>query len=442
MSFLIRHVCTATLMFVLACGDDTPADAGSDRDAGETPLRDAAADVADAAISPDAAGPMAMPLNDSFETARVLDLAKNPPLQDVKHAGQSDYYSFEGEAGAFYALSTEIGQFTPDTIIDLYDPDQELLAENDDGERWPGDATDSRLVVRLARSGTHYVRVQNHINADPVLPPVFYHLTVQRLDVDAENATLQPSDEPAQVHFAHDAKTGYAYTTLIGDFATVHLAAFDVEAMKDQVMVGHVLPVGPQNSGSTAAVGLVRITDDDDHALGQIDGRKHQEFVHPPLGAGTYHVTAELVNEPGDNGFFAIDVVLIGDNPREQADADNDAFDSAEEVEFQQGRALLLASLASDDVDYFTFEHPVAGSVTVVCEAESGGSGVRGLHAELRDADDKVLTAADEVPETNLAIENFSVPEAGTYYLRLSSTTKTSDEKIEPWVRCVILLGA
>jgi hypothetical protein len=187
----------------------------------------------------------------------------------------------------------------------------------------------------------------------------------------------------------------------------------------------------------------VRVTDDADHALGQIDGRKKQEFVHPPLGAGTYHLTADLVGDAGDNGFFAMDVVMIEDNPREQAEADNDDIDGAENVELApemfRHRGLLLSSLDAKDVDYFAFEQPSAGFVTAACEAESGGSGVQGLHAELRDADDAVLAQADETAETNLLIDSVQVTQPGTYYLRLSSATKAGAADVEPWVRCVII---
>jgi hypothetical protein len=133
----------------------------------------------------------------------------------------------------------------------------------------------------------------------------------------------------------------------------------------------------------------------------------------------------------------------LPDNPRELSEVDNDAIKGADPIELKQEmfrrRGLLLASLAPKDVDYFRFDEPMIGYVSVVCEGESGGSGVRGLHAELRNEDDEMLIGADEALETNLLIDGFQVLEPGTYYLRLSSATKATKDAVEPWARCALI---
>jgi hypothetical protein len=421
-------------------GSHRRADAGVNADAG-----DAGDAASDAATVPDAGHDAGGPVNDSFETATPIDLSVKPRIRDITRPSEVDYYSFDGEAGAYYALSTDYNSFSPDTIITLFDPDKQLIGENDSGAIWPGDNIDSRLVVRLQRSGTYYVRVQNHLGDGPVYPPIFYHLKIERLSPDADGVTVQTSDSPAQVRFAHDMMTGYSYATVLGDFAAVQAIAFEVQAGAQQILVGHVLPSGPQGTGSTARVGVVSTTDPDGNVLTRIDASADQQIFHPPLDSATYQVRGKLSGDAGDNGFFAIDLTLEPDNPREQAEAKNDTLKGAEAIDLKQDmgffrrRGLLLSSLPENDVDYYRFDSPMVSKITIGCEGQTGGSGVIGLHVELRDGDDKMLAAADEVPNMDLLISSAALPTPGTYYVRLSSKTKTVKDPVEPWARCAVI---
>jgi hypothetical protein len=411
------------------------ADGGVIGDAG-----DAASDAVIAADARDAGAPV----NDSFDTATPIDLSVTPRIRDVTRPSEVDYYSFDGEAGAYYALSTDYNSFTPNTIIALFDPDKQLIGENDYGVIWPGDKIDSRLVVRLQRNGMYYVRVQNHLGDAPVYPPTFYHLKIERLSPDADGVTVQTSDKPAKIRWARDMMTGYSYATLLGDFATVHAVAFEVQSQARQILVGHVLPSGPQGTGSTARVGIVSTTDPEGNVLTRIDATGDQQMFHPPLGSATYRVRGELVGDAGDNGFFAIDLALEPDNPREQAEDENDTREGAEAIDLEQDtmffqhRGLLLSSLSESDVDYYRFDTTQASKISMGCEGQTGGSGVIGLHVEVRDGDDKTLVAADEVPNMNLLIATTPLPAPGTYYVRLSSKTKAMKDPVEPWARCAL----
>jgi hypothetical protein len=76
----------------------------------------------------------------------------------------------------------------------------------------------------------------------------------------------------------------------------------------------------------------------------------------------------------------------------------------------------------------------------VGCEAESAGSGIRSLHAEVRDADDAVLASAVETPIAGLFMEPFVLETTGPHYLRIWSES-ASASPIEHWVRCVVNAG-
>jgi hypothetical protein len=452
MASLKRLLALTAAIVAIGCDDDSSKPAGHAGDTEVDAGHEVADAAADAALADDAAivvGAGAMPdagamiVNDSFETAAPLEVDVKPPLHDITRPGQMDFYWFEGEAGAYYALYTDFNAFSPDTVITLFDADHEQLAENDDGAMWGGDVYDSRLVVRLHKSGKHFVRISTHLGLAPIQPPVYYHLGIKQLLPDADGVTVQTTEASAKVRFAHDDASGYDYATVLGDFAEVKAAAFELHGQSDDLLIVHVLQSGVDGDGSTARVGSVRVAGADGSLIGEIDGAQDQEFLHPPLSDAEYRLDAELDGKAGDHGFFAIDLVMLPDNPREKAEEENGALEGAEPIDLKASmfsrRGLLLSRLPEKDVDYFRFEATGPTAVTVACEGQSGGSGVLGLHAELRDADDQMLAAADESAAENLLIDSFVLDDVGTYYLRLSSKTPADEDAAEPWARCALI---
>ena len=77
--------------------------------------------------------------------------------------------------------------------------------------------------------------------------------------------------------------------------------------------------------------------------------------------------------------------------------------------------------------------------MTVACGSQSSGSGVRGFRVELRNADDEVISGADE-NEENAYIQQIAGQSAGTYYIRLSATG--SDPEVSSrFARCGVHTG-
>ncbi|HEX6246042.1 MAG TPA: PPC domain-containing protein, partial [Polyangiales bacterium] len=136
-------------------------------------------------------------------------------------------------------------------------------------------------------------------------------------------------------------------------------------------------------------------------------------------------------------------LIQLPENPAESAESMNGALGGAEAVTLggsRGRRGLVLSRLPAGDVDYYRFDLAAKDLVRVSCEAESAGSGVRGLSAEVRDANDQKLAGGAETALANLLTEPVEVPSAGTYYLRLSSAT-TEPLAIDPWVRCAVLIN-
>lgn len=412
--------------------DAGPIDADADTDA------DAAVEETDPTIL----------TNFSFDTAKRVEVDSIGVLQPLESADQVDYYAFDAEAGEFYVITTNRGRFTPDNVIKLYGPSREKLAENDAGWLWPGDAVDARLVVRARETGRHYVVIEDRVLPDAAfstegVPTFFYRVTVQHAAPSTVGIGWEAAlpEAVALVRFAEHEPTGIAYVTLLGELHEGEVDRFQLQGRVGQVLVGHVLPGGVTGNGSTLTTGHVAVRDASGHVVAEIDRALGVQLIHPPLGEATYTLSVSTDGALGDNAFYAIDLVLLMDNPHEEA-SDNDALESAHPLPLAGGflrRGTLLAELPPLDVDYYAFEAMAGDRIDVVCEAASAGSGVRGLVAEIRDGDDAVLGAAEETLEGGLRLERVMVEQAGTYYLRLSSQTSADSAAPDAWVRCAVI---
>jgi hypothetical protein len=186
---------------------------------------------------------------------------------------------------------------------------------------------------------------------------------------------------------------------------------------------------------------------DEKHAVAQIDRELRQSGIHPPVGDGTYEVRVAGRGDPGPNGFYALDLVLLPDNPRERDDARNGTPERAEPIELPgttSRRGLLLSTLPGDDVGYYQFDAFPNETITLACDGESGGSGARGLRAELRDESGATLLSGVETPDANLLLDALDITQPTKLFLRLSRDVTAADgggPEVELWNRCVVIAG-
>ena len=429
-------------VFALDAGPDAATDAGN-----VDGVRDDAAP--DAAFN-DAANPAeALPSNVSFETARNVQLGAIDVWQTLHSDQQVDYYAFDAPAAGFYALSTNRGSFSPDNVMTLYDSERHAIAENDDGALWPGDAIDARLVVRLPVAGRYFVRIEDRTTPAEFFdggfgPSLYYQLSIRAVDGNTPGFALENANDaqPTQISFLMDERSGNVYVTLLGSLSTDDNDVFALAGRTDSALIGDLLLPGPTGDGSTALLGRVRVVNAEQHALGRIDRAVGQHAIHPPVGDGAYQLVVSADGQPGNNAFYALNLSLLSDNPREQHSDSNGVLAMAEPLVLKGSgnrRGLVLASLPPGDVDYFSFDVYETEQLFISCESESGGSGVHALRVEVRDARDHVLAFAIEEPAKNLFIEQLSVPSAGTHFLRLSSEAVAKTDMVEPWARCVVI---
>ncbi len=452
-------------LWLLACGDEEGADASDPVPAGDDgspaePVDDAPAPepapVAEPAPPPDdEALPEPLPKygmdppdNVSFESAREVAVGDgNGVLQAVLSDEQVDYFSFEGEAGAFYVLETNRGAFTPDNVMTLHGPDQQALAENDYGARWVGEATDTRLLVRLREDGTHFVVLEDRVTPAlyfeaPDAPVLFYRFTIDRIDADSSGVTFAGDDAaPSSIEFVEDDSSGFRYTTLVGTPVEATTDLFDFEGADALALIGHANEGGVTGNGSTGEGGVLELFDAQDRLVARIDRAQGQLDIHPPVSEQAYRFSVQATEPSGDNDFYAIDLVLLPDNPTELDEALNDATEGAQEIVMSDGlrrRGLLLSVLQPGDVDHYRFEAHEGELLLASCEARSAGSGVLGLSAELFDPEGETLAVARETDSEALLMDEITAPADGSHVLRLESTGLHS-EVFGDWVRCVVL---
>jgi hypothetical protein len=417
---------------------------------GSPALDDASASMRERDATDDAANPAeALPSNVSFDTARSVQLGAIDVWQTLHSDRQVDYYTFDAVAPGFFVLSTNRGTFSPDNVMTLYDSERQPIAENDDGAIWPGDAIDTRLVVRLPNAGKYFVRIEDLTTPAEFFnssfgPSLYYQLLIRAVDGSTPGFARENADDaqPTPANFIMDERSGNTYVTLLGNLSADDTDVFTFAGQTDNALIGDLLAPGPTGDGSTAVLGRVRVSNPDQHVLARIDRANGQHAIHPPVTDAAYQLAVSADGQPGNNAFYAVNLTLLPDNAREQHSASNDTLATAEPFALKGSfnrRGLVLAVLPAGDVDYFSFDVYETEQLFVSCESESAGSGVHALRADVRDALDHVLASATEEPAKNLILDQVSVPSAGTHFLRLSSETVAKPDMVEPWLRCVVI---
>jgi hypothetical protein len=303
----------------------------------------------------------------------------------------------------------------------------------------------------LPGAGTYYVQVQEWSSwqneAAEGQRDYTYTLFINVLSIDEIGGGAIYADEAG-----NDADSAVALedgkSMILGGFdndTDVDVFSFSVADAEKVHFNAQLMPTGSDGYGSTATGSRMWVTNSDGDVVARISHAGKTDEVSPGgLAIGDYLLwLARGEGGAGSNDFYALKFGLVGDNPLEISE-DNATLETAQQLEPNaQGdttRYFILAQMAADDVDYFSFELADGLAVSVACGSASGGSGVLGFRAELRNASDEVVGAQDEGDE-GIFIAQIDGQAAGTYYLRLSSTGQ-SEEVSGNWARCGVHTGA
>lgn len=453
-------LCSALLG--VGCGDDGTAEP----DAGPPDGTDAGPPGFDAGPRQDAgrpmdAGPAEGDGNDSFAEAETIT-PEADATGAIQEPDDKDYFTFEvpaeAEGGTFVVMTTDANPDDDtdmvDTVLTLYDSSMTQIAENDDA--YPRVNTDSEIITFLL-PGTYYIEVQEWSTwtGEPGEgdPSFTYDLSFGFLNLEAPFITLEDEagdDAASATTLATDAgddgmvPVGWGVGTFEDD---TDVDVFQVEITEDgRNFQISVMPSGTDGYGSTSSPANVWVTmdGDDDTIIARLDGSDGEFFeVDPSLGAGTYNIwVANSGDASGAGAFYLFKSYQFEDNPAEVEPNNMRAGAQAlDQMRDDEGfnRAFVLANLADDD-DWFSFEVADGEVFVVACGSRSGGSGVRGLTAEVTSDDGTQLAEETEDAADGLFIDETDPGAAGTYFLHLSKTGQ--DPMVTGnWVRCGVRVG-
>lgn len=383
-------------------------------------------------------------VNNSFDTAMAVALDDElAGLDTMRSKEDVSYFRFEGNAGQWVELTTSSSPYSPNTAITLYDPERNPIADNDDGAAFSTDPVDARIVTRLERDGTYYVSVEDRVSSPRFFEREshpYYRLQIYDL-AKRGSVTYDATGGAAEVRFEEFEVGGKMFlrTLILGahDTSEPDTYRFDVDELPALIAEQHASGTfGNGSSASAATISVAEIEQVDDYA--RIDPSHGVMEMRPSLPVGRYELTVHRNDpEPNQAGFYAVDVLLILDNPEELEETSNDTPEGAEALPFTETRGFILSRLGEGDVDHFKFDALAGQDVSVVCSSRSQGSGLVDLVAAVTDPEGTVIASGDEPPGASLFLENVPVSVDGPHYLRLSSSDRLPDV-MGDWVRCAV----
>lgn len=423
----------AALLFcaLAACGDPEPVDPGPPRDAGTATARDAGAS------EPDAGTPDAGERDGGARFPNATPLEIDGPVADgvIDPAGDLDDYVVEATAGSFLLIeATSPDYFRCNTVIQLFDADENLVAENDDAGLFE---PRSAIVHRVAVSGTYLVRVQDWSSWSPE----------SEMPLGDANRIYD-----VRVRTFAGAEPGYGVATETGDDAAsarpVELDAFgrafvagtfdhagDVDVFLVDLDVGNthtvvrVQPVGPNGNGSTSA-GL-RITATSTDGVTILGRRALDELLgmRPPIRRPQYLLWIEAEQAVGANDFYVLETEPFDWTGLDEPNADdNDTIATAPPlpVTGALNSTNLEGTLDAGDVDYFSVDASANRRVRAQCYARVIGSGLLDFDLRLVAADGTVLASGTETATEWPSLEA-TVTTDQPMYIRMASARQAPD---------------
>lgn len=392
----------------------------------------------------------------------------------------ADFFKFTGAKGAHIVVFGDAQSLTGsddlqdptviDTVVTLYDANQNLLAGNDDA--WPrNNSTDSVLLAQLSDDGDYFLKIEdcNSYKANNPASGIYCADSSGITTFDYEifvgdlKETVGSATSPTTVAYEASSTAGY-YSTLViaGSFgAAGEKHAFTFQPPADLAVDPQarartffwVQPPGPVNGdGSTCNI-KIWITDDQagTNILGWADQVNYANGHDPVNGALLFSAPLEVdgagalvvkpyylwiqsdasTAKPATDSYFllhSLGSLYYGQLEQEgvTGSGKNDTQASAETLDLLGSNThayFVDADLSSStDVDWFAMDVPAQvqandssmvppDHVALECQVEREGSGLRGFKATLYAADG--TTQVTQLVETSPAVVDLTVGEMG-----------------------------
>ena len=406
------------------------------------------------------------PADDSFDGAQFLSL--NQAISDnLDPTGDVDFYQFSGTKGQVLYIATMAQTNSPydpdylDTIVTLYDQNQQPIAMNDD--LLGGKDNDSGLLTVLPTTGIYYVKVEEcwtwmAENGNPsdltcagTADKGTTSYSVQVVDVSTSPAIAKevekgnvPSAATA-IPLVKDASAKYIWPTIIGTFAnTSDIDVWSFTIPSDvpvtsgrQTGFFSLIPGGVKGDGSTASLGDAWIVSAG--ATSSVIARSDFSVtsdLSPPLTFGQPYYLFVLRGSGSitKNEFYAIDIVAGGSNPLEPTSGSNDTqgsaspFTTAANGNFRNGYFEGDLTSSASDVDWWSTSVPSGfggGKFSVFCGAQSSGSGLRQFTVAVYSGSTSIGGLLE--PDSGIQLTNLSTPSSGSVSFKMTAGSQASD---------------
>lgn len=348
----------------------------------------------------------------------------DPPATDV------DFYRFTGTAGQKIIIAAdakpaadEYNTAYPDLVITLYSEDQTPIAENNDP--FPRFSSDPQIITELPADGTYYIRVAecNSVYTSGCSPSG--EITYNGYKVLARELTpAELTAEGAEV--TYDAgQSGYGLELLNGRFsADTETDTFNFTVPADVTVDGgrsvslfSFYPSGPQGHGSSTDVQQATIVDAttgdivaqiDPTLVNSTDAHDRPDLSVPLTPGASYRLElAHSTGAVGSNPFYFTSHIVDGRSyPLETEDAttNNNTVGTAPPLVAEpadpsgivtyliEGDLRDFDGPGSEIADAFSFAIPDGvDRLSVFCNAQRSGSGLRDLYVSVRYGDDSEI---------------------------------------------------
>jgi len=387
----------------------------------------------------------------SFATAIAVDVTSGQAVASgtlEPPDTSAMYYSFGGILGqslSITATATPVPKpFTPgylDTVVSLYDSQQNLIAENDD----PADRSswDALLYTVLPATGTYFIRVvdcsgwERKVACPP--GPITHDGFALYLDTVADAVpaltleTAEPNDTSATAPTLATSATGSALaqgaftgTSDVNGFVASYQA--NAPAGRQSMVYFLAVPAGPTGSGSTAPVASVSLSSLDGESLyyRYQPGVQQRLFVPWTFAQDNLLLLNGPAQAPGPNPFYFL---VHGHTSRPISSGLNQTLETEDTlIPEPDGKTFYVTGqLQPGDFAFFDVATLAAPStVTFACYGVQEGSGVT-LEAKLLDASGTVLDGADHTESaTAVAGGTHSLP-AGKFSLEVVQISQDAE---------------
>ncbi len=391
----------------------------------------------------------------------------------VDPAGDTDFFKLTIENdGDWWTIGsdanpdgTSSGINTVITLLDETGKDQ--LAQNN--YAYPSSGNDSELTYHFVKKGTYCVKIEDASTAfdgqtpegGPSYQYRLYAVPIDYAQYPQHNLDAGSNDTPATAQ----AMTVSEGTSGVNDFANAS-GLFDASDDVDMYSLArrsgtktYWVYFAPKGEGSSLDPGMVRVRDQDENILAELDFAKEAKRIWATIPDATTGLVLEVngqEGELGDNPFYHIQSRTTDyENPQEVDDTNNGDSTGAEVAVGQVnstnpklyshyvGGTLNTADTSQDvtawaaDVDWWGFQAQQGQNIILTCTSVRGGTGLidpefaiyregdlnNAIQSE-KEGDSKNLYWAQS---TSASKPKIVVNQTGNYYLKITGDQRKAN---------------